>query len=260
MIRKSSLAGSSSSGRRSLRHISRIGISRLSVEGIISESAWLRSRSTERPISFLNSSSSSLKPMTRFSSSSGPKERPTRRIRICRSSTSTVPPGRLSRVARKILETCSKETSFSWMRPGKRRIKRSRLAPPSTLMLATPGMVSRRGLAVSSNHSVSSTASRRLLTLTCIIGSRVGSNSRIIGRWTPSGRVSRSRRVPISSRFCFRSTPQLNSRATMETCSWERERMFLTPLMGETAPSIGSVTICKFSWGELPGKMVITAR
>lgn len=36
--------------------------------------------------------------------------------------------------------------------------------------------------------------------------------------------------------------------------------MFLTPLIGETAPSMGSVTIFRFSWGELPGKMEIIAR
>ena len=36
--------------------------------------------------------------------------------------------------------------------------------------------------------------------------------------------------------------------------------IFLTPLTGETALSMGSVTSFKFSWGELPGKTVITAR
>ena len=247
-------------GRRSFRYISRSGASRLPPAGIICPSILFRSRSTERPTSFLNSASSRSKPTTRPSSSSGERERPTSLTRICFSSSSTLPPGRFSRLARRILETCSKETSLSLMLPGKRRMKRSRLTPPSTRRPATPGIVSRRGLALFSSHSVSSRSPRLLLTSTCITGSSVGSNSRIMGRCTPSGRVTRSSRVPTSSRFRFRLLPQPNSRATMETCSWEREMIFFTPLTGATTSSMGSVTIFKFSWGELPGNKVITAR
>ena len=63
--------------------------------------------------------------------------------------------------------------------------------------------------------------------------------------------------VPILA-FLFQVGAPVEFRATMETCS-AKGRTFFTPLIGVIASSIGSVTSVRFSCGEVPGKMVITA-
>ncbi len=82
---------------------------------------------------------------------------------------------------------------------------------------------------------------------------------RMMGRFTPSGKESRSRRALNSSRLLFRSLPQCSFSKIKERFSCECVVRLVSPPRADTCSSMGSVTRASVSWGELPGKTVTMA-
>ena len=152
--------------------------------------------------------------------------------------------------------TMSGETPRACIRSGSSNTWISRLSPPTTLTLPTPGMFSSRRLTTSSANRVSSrrfhpsarTDSER-------IGCWEGSAREITGGSMSFGRSSRMASIlaRTSAWASMILVPRLNCTKMVEYPSVEVEFTCFTPCTGFTASSIFLVTSRSTDSGEAPG-------
>ncbi len=139
----------------------------------------------------------------------------------------------------------------------------SRSTPPRTAAWATPSTCSIRlftnALAVSFNSLRTSIESYNCrsadASATVMTGCAEGSTPRIVGRSDPRGSdpPTRSSFSRTSSRAKSMAVPHANSTVTVDVPSRVMDRILFTPATVPRADSIGSVTACSTSSGEVFG-------